>query len=201
MFIISASMFRGAFLGLFVGFVVTSNIAVAESSQCDAAQGNLVVNCGFETGDLTGWTPDGDQSFGGVDTFNPHTGTWAAYQGAIGTLGGFDQNITTTPNQSYDLSFWLYSDGGLPNEFQAYWGGKLLIDLTNIPQMQYTLYSFSGLLANGGSTDLEFLFRDDTGYLWFDDVIVVPAEVPEPNDLVLFVSACVGASFWLRLSQ
>ena len=31
--------------------------AMATPSLCDSIAGNLVANCGFETGDFTGWTP------------------------------------------------------------------------------------------------------------------------------------------------
>src|SRR5215831_15760142 len=35
---------------------------------CAGVPGNIVANCGFETGDFTGWLQSGDPSFTGVRT-------------------------------------------------------------------------------------------------------------------------------------
>src|SRR5262249_25131594 len=50
------------------------------------AAGNLV-NGGFETGDFTGWDLSGNTGFTGVSAINPHSGTYAAFLGPIGSLG------------------------------------------------------------------------------------------------------------------
>jgi hypothetical protein len=44
---------------IFFGFGSAPVMAVP-SSLCDAVAGNIVTNCGFETGDLTGWTLSGN---------------------------------------------------------------------------------------------------------------------------------------------
>jgi hypothetical protein len=53
-------------------------------SICDAAAGNLVQNCGFETGDLTSWTqtPASEGSSFGVDSINPNSGFDEAFFGS-----------------------------------------------------------------------------------------------------------------------
>ncbi len=39
---------------------VVSAVAGGSASVCDGVDGNLVQNCGFETGDFTSWTQTGD---------------------------------------------------------------------------------------------------------------------------------------------
>ena len=40
---------------------------------CDLVADNLVTNCGFETGDFTGWTQSGNTGFTGVSSFSLHS--------------------------------------------------------------------------------------------------------------------------------
>jgi hypothetical protein len=88
-----------------------------------------------------------------------------------------EQFLTTTPGTLYNLTYFLASDGGTPNEFLAQLNGTTLIDQTNIPSQNYTQHSFS-FQATSTSTDLKFGFRDDPGSLHLDDVSTTP--VPEP---------------------
>src|SRR5690242_21749347 len=94
---------------------------MAAPSQCDAVAGNLVTNCGFETGDFTGWTLSSNTSFTSVSPNAPyvHSGNFGA---ALGTVGGTSfltqsQALNTVPGATYLVSVWLESDGGTPNEF------------------------------------------------------------------------------------
>lgn len=116
------------FLGLMAG-------ALAEGSPsiCDSVPGNVVTNCGFETGDFTGWTLSGnlEGGIGGndiyVDNSNPNSGTYDAALGvqggggsSLGTLGPFltlSQTLTLTGGFYYNVSFYLEQAGcspGLP---------------------------------------------------------------------------------------
>src|SRR4030095_9985739 len=70
----------------------------------------VVQNGGFETGDLTGWTNSGDTSFTGVDSSNPHSGTFALYSGPTSSDGFLDQVLPTVSGTAYDVSFWLAND-------------------------------------------------------------------------------------------
>ena len=56
----------------------------AASSICDNTTGNLVTNCGFESGSFSGWTRGGNPGFAGV-TSNPtyvNSGTFSLARSA-----------------------------------------------------------------------------------------------------------------------
>jgi len=143
---------------------------------------DIVLNGGFETGDFTGWILSGNPIPGFVDSSDPHSGTYAANLFAAGSLGYMEQFLSTTPGALYDLTFYLQSDGGTPNEFLAQVAGATRFDQLNIPAQSYTLYSFS-FQATTTSTDVKFGFRNDPGSLHLDDISVTA--VPEPATLSL----------------
>jgi hypothetical protein len=77
------------------------------SSVCDAVAGNLVTNCGFETGDFTGWTLSGNDVPGEegnlygvegvdpVDGISPNSGSYQAY------IADLDSNATRADHRHY----------------------------------------------------------------------------------------------------
>jgi hypothetical protein len=164
-----------------------SSVLSAGASICDAIPGNIVTNCGFETGDFTGWTVvDGsDETFVEGSSFDtgPNSGNFFAALGAVGSDGSVSQTLTTVPGQTYNFSFWLASDGGLPNDFTAQWNGTGLISLLDTPATAYTLYSFTET-AVSSSTTITFLERNDPSWWGLDDVsVVATAATPEPGTL------------------
>ena len=60
---------------------VSVMLASVLSSTPPVRAANIVANGDFETGDFTGWTLTGPQTFTAVDTLAPHTGTFGAYFG------------------------------------------------------------------------------------------------------------------------
>ena len=183
------------------GAGLTAAPAMAAPSACDAVSGNLITNCGFETGDLTGWTVTGNTGYTGVTTgtdfaYSPHSGSFYAFQGAVGSENFLGQTFADSAGATYAISLWMNSDGTTPNEYDVEWNGTTLLDQTNIPNTDgWTELTF---LATGtGSDTLSISSRDDPAYLATDDVVVVAA-VPEPAALALMSVGLAFAGFAAR---
>jgi hypothetical protein len=175
----------------------------ALADTCGSVAGNLVTNCGFETGDTTGWTVTNPQSGFDVVVGSPvNSGSFAfrianfASQGAA----GISQTINDVSGQSYTFSFFVDNGAG-PRagtndvvDFQAFFnGGSPLIDLSQVGPFPYTQYSFS--VTGTGSDTISFSSINDPNFFYLDDVSLSPngtAPVPEPSTLCLLGAALVG---------
>jgi hypothetical protein len=155
-----------------------SALATAGSAKAD-----LVVNGGFEMGDLTGWTSTGGNSV----TNNPafvHSGSYGLSYGAVGSPSFLYQDIASVAGQDYTFSFYQKTLAGTPNEFEAFFDGVKLLDLVNSPiASDFTYYSFN-VVATSSSTEIRFGLRQDPAYSALDDVSVTPSAVPEPASLL-----------------
>jgi len=196
-------------IGLFVCVATMLGAVAINSGKAEAAGVNLIQNGGFETGNLMDWSTSNDSYVGndlnnydvGVSaqatndynsiTYSPYQGTYFAFLGSEYSLGYLYQNITTTPGDTYQLTYYLASDGLTPNEFQTIVGGTTLSDLTNIGAQTYTLYTFN-FTATSATTEIEFGERNDNGYLSLDNVSV--EAVPEP--LSIGGTLVAGAMGW-----
>ena len=110
---------------------------------------NLVVNGGFESGNLAGWT-----TFG---TLNPDPDVGHVTMSGPG-LGGIKQEIETTPGEKYLVSFQLGNVNLCPpawSSLRVSWGGQVLYDGGVFP-MSTTSWSYEVLGGVGETTDLEF---------------------------------------------
>jgi len=183
-----------------------SGSAIAIPSICDGIAGNIVANCGFETGTFASWTQSGNTGFAGVSGGGvENSGDFGAFFGPVGSLGFITQNLPTTAGGTYDLEFWLRNLNGNPtNRFQASWDGVIIFSFDNAPASPYTMYTVAGLTASSASTPLQFGFRHDPSFWYFDDVSVVgaaAAAVPGPSSLLLIGSGLAGlAILWRRRS-
>ena len=146
-------------------------------SACDAVAGNLVVNCGFETGDFTGWNVSGFDTNHVFASGNLHTGAFAASLESVGGLGRISQTLATTPGQIYTLSF-FFQNGGSPNNFQVSFGPASVIfpyplsgELANMPDFPYTQY-ISAPLTGSGADVVAFCARNDPVFFVVDDIVV-----------------------------
>jgi PEP-CTERM motif len=162
-------------------------------SICGAIAGNLVANCGFETGDFTDWTITGDSFFvtvepSGNNGYPAHSGNFFALLGPVGTDSFLSQSLATVAGHSYTLQWFVSSDGGIPNDFDGEINGMTVFSMTNLPATRpnYTMFTET-FTATSASTMLAFSFRDDPGFLALDDISVTP--VPEPGSIVLLSSA------------
>ena len=168
-------------------FVLVSNSlgsATSSVALLSFAPTNLIGNGGFETGDFTDWTLDGDpgENYVGSDPGYVHSGNYAAELGESDGLAFLSQSVPTVSGGLYLFSFWLANPeligGPGYNEFQASWNSAVLFDQVNLGPFDFTNLQFL-VTASGPSTTVQFGSENDADYFALDDVSVV--FVPLPN--------------------
>ena len=184
------------------GFVATA-AAQPAPSQCDAIAGNLVTNCGFETGDLTGWTQSGNTGHTGVafDTpFFVHSGDYGLQEGPVGSDGFISQTLSTVPGAAYSITAWYNPSGSTPADFDIEWNGNTLLDVPDFPVTGWLPYT---VFATGTGSDLLTIsFRDDPSFSGIDDISVTSVTAaPEPGSLALLGAAFAGLGLLRRRSR
>jgi hypothetical protein len=185
-------------------------------SVCDAVRGNIVANCGFETGDFSGWTISGNTAnpggnYNGADAFDAHSGNYGAYMSQdffVGTTPvDLSQTLTTVAGGQYQVTFWLDQNTapttGYTHTFSATWNGTTTM-LSLMPTVAvpgptgvFTEYQFDET-ATGASTALNFAFENDDSYWSFDDVSA--AKTPEPPAGVLTGTALCALLLLRRMA-
>jgi hypothetical protein len=152
--------------GVVVNQDVVVDFGLDSAALCAHVPGNLVANCGFESGGFYPWV---DHSAGRweLSQGNPHTGIWAVYAESDGFPVSIEQQLATTPGATYQLCYWLAFGG----DVDVIWDGVVIGgDLIDSPGFGYG-QTCHDVVASGGSTTLIFGIR--FGPSWLDDVSVV----------------------------
>lgn len=176
---------------------------------------NLVANGGFETGNFTGWTQNGNVAYDFVAADSPRTGAKSAFFGAscaqapvqgCQPTGGISQSLATQDGHIYAFEFYLQDMGSGSGTYLA----QLLADGVSLVTQNVGLNNqgyvrFAGeFVGTGDDTLLSFLFTHDSTWWSLDDVAVTdtgrtvgPNQTPEPGTLLL-VGMALGAAGLLR---
>ncbi len=149
----------------------------------------IVQNGGFETGDFTDWTLNGNVFVNSVSSGSPIAGYAGKYAAALGqgfSLGYLSQSLTTSPGQAYLLSLWLENpQSGTPNQFLVDWNTNAFVTNTIFNQANMNSFAWTNLqfivVAAGPSSTLAFGFRDDPAFLGLDDISLTPIPTPAPT--------------------
>jgi hypothetical protein len=207
---------------LLAGIIILSYVlpVYGGSSLCDAVAGNLVVNCGFESGSTSStidnytnnnvpdlWVPNAAFDF--YSGYNHLTGF--ANSGTDGLSIGdddneavpvlsqtFSDNAGTTYNGSLYVAYGGAGDGDTNVFFNALIDGAPVVSLDDTASGNYTQYTFS--FVGTGSDTLALQGNTNPSEWYVDDVTItgasLPSATPEPGSTLLL--ACAGGAFLLR---
>jgi len=168
-----------------------------------AASASSIINGGFETGDLAGWTPT-SASTGSLLSIgrHAHSGHDAAWFGAVG--GSDDslfQTFATLPGESYIVTFLLgHGATDKSNHFGVWWDSTPLLALTNAARFNQRQYTFA-VTALDTLTTLRFSGRELLDFYYLDDVSVALVPTPEPTTIALIVGGIAVAAGRRRFTR
>lgn len=197
--------YKNLTLFLLVCFLATLPASAITMSPCTSVPGNLITNCGFETGSFAGWTQGGNTSetfvgSGATSGYSgPNSGSKYALLGPNG-YGTLAQVLPTSTGKTYILSFYFASLGDDKNSvFEVYWDGGSALLSQAYPNSGGAFSHFSYEVKGTGWDTLQFRFKDNKGSLALDDVSLsaklvlppapppTPGAVPEPGTIGMWL--------------
>jgi VCBS repeat-containing protein len=142
-------------------------------SMTEDAGPNTIVNGGFETGDLTGWSASSSAVSAEFLGIGGAFGNYGADLGPTASAQSLSQNVATTPGQQYTLSFFVAGDpDSASNALTVSWDGVPILSLNNVP-LGFNQYTFTVMGdASAATTPLVFSYTDDADGLLLDQVSV-----------------------------
>lgn len=191
-----------------VGLAAAALMLCAASGTSAAT--NLIQDGGFEGGPGTIQNPGPwARNLWGIvnDPLVSHSGgffarTGCTGAGCVGSSGDGVASIAQTvaglvQGETYTLAFFagpLNQNGSqlTPNALKVFWGDDLVLDLSDITDSGYKLFSFD-VVAGDASQTLKFLGRGDFAGMQLDDVSLVAVgdgggAVPEPGSWALMIT-------------
>jgi hypothetical protein len=159
----------------------TECVTIALDSAISVIFAEKIVNGGFETGDLTGWTAGGAE----VSTEEAHSGTYSCWLG-MGCNASIEQ-ILASPvfvNEIYSFGLWIYpkTDGTVPAIYIEYSGGGSTQYIPDCPENTWTYVDLVPYLEAGRAvsgieiqmlTDVDWdTFVDDISLRTITDTVV-----------------------------
>jgi VCBS repeat-containing protein len=140
---------------------------------------STVVNGGFETGNLNGWSASSSAISAGFFGIGGAFGNWAADLGPTASTLSLSQDVATTPGQQYTLSFFVDGDpDSFSNALTVTWDGATILSLTQVP-LGFNQYTFTVTGdASASTTPLVFSYVDDADGLLLDQVAVNATTAP-----------------------
>ncbi|HZS56896.1 MAG TPA: hypothetical protein VFA65_20995 [Bryobacteraceae bacterium] len=176
---------------------------------CSLSPRNVITNCGFETGDFTGWTVTGTDSapsnngiYYGVENFDQFSGNDAAYFGAINGEISLNQALAgLIPDDIYTLTFEAFNDttptGVYINNLSVSLGGQTIPLASQVAADGYTLYT-AIVGSHTASSTLSLISRNDAGFWNIDSVQMIQTGTPEPSAFQLLGAGMLllAAFYW-----
>jgi hypothetical protein len=176
-------------------------------SICNAVSGNLVLNCGFETGTDADWvfTPAVIGTSFMILPGAPYANS-GEYGSTFGAIGPFDDTLSQTLSDpagySYNLSFYLFNDSTAPGQadFHAYWDG---VDIFNASSDAFPYTQFTFTVVGTGNDTLTFAGRQVPSFYALDDIVVTkgPLVTPEPGYIALLAAGLLVCLVFARGAQ
>ena len=161
-------------VGVLVFFVMVGSVSLAQASDCDAVDGNLVSNCGFETFDATDWVVERNGADFAVVSVHARSGSVGVGVENDVPYTTLSQQIQTVEGSNYEVSFYLRNfEPSATSFFKVWWGANEVAE-SNHDSNEWIKYSYE-VQATAELTELVIGLGTSTGEgaIGLDDIAVV----------------------------